>query len=79
MKSKDGFVQAYNAQAAVDAHAQIVVAHDVVQTPADKVQRVPMVDGIEANLGRKPDQVSADNGCCSQANIAALEARKIDA
>ena len=38
-----------------------------------------MVDGIEANLGRKPDQVSADNGCCSQANIAALEARKIDA
>ena len=66
MKSKDGFVQAYNAPAAVDAHAQIVVAHDVVQTPADQVQRVPMVDGIEANLGRKPDQVSAYNGCCSK-------------
>ena len=72
MKSKDGFVQAYHAPAAV-------VAHDVVHTPADQGQRVPMVDGIEANLGRKPDQVSADNGCCSQANIAALEARKIDA
>src|SRR5207245_8883760 len=29
MKSKDGFVQAYNAQAAVDGDAQIIVAHDV--------------------------------------------------
>ena len=26
MKSKDGFVQAYNAQAAVDAKAQVIVA-----------------------------------------------------
>ena len=31
MKSKDGFVQAYNAQAAVDAEAQIIVAQDVTQ------------------------------------------------
>ena len=29
MKSKDGFVQAYNAQAAVDAGAQIIVAHEL--------------------------------------------------
>ena len=27
MKSKDGFIQAYNAQAAVDATAQVIVAH----------------------------------------------------
>src|SRR5256886_432382 len=32
MKSKDGFVQAYNAQAAVDGEAQIIVAHDVTQS-----------------------------------------------
>ena len=32
MKSKDGFVQAYNAQAAVDAEAQIIVAQDVTQS-----------------------------------------------
>jgi hypothetical protein len=32
MKSKDGFVQAYNDQAAVDAHAQIIVAQDVTQS-----------------------------------------------
>jgi transposase len=31
MKSKDGFAQAYNAQAAVDAEAQIIVAHVVTR------------------------------------------------
>jgi transposase len=35
MKSKDGFVQAYNAQAAVDAEAQIIVAQDVTQSAVD--------------------------------------------
>jgi hypothetical protein len=35
MKSKDGFVQAYNAQIAVDAEAQIIVAQDVTQSASD--------------------------------------------
>jgi transposase len=79
MKSKDGFVQAYNAQAAVDAKAQIIVAQDVTQSPVDCGQLVPMTDAIEANLGRKPEQLSADSGYCSEANLAALENRSIDA
>src|ERR1700740_66447 len=79
MKSKDGFVQAYNAQAAVDAQAQIIVAHDVTQSSIDCGQLVPMTDAIEANLGRKPEQLSADSGYCSEANLAALENRNIDA
>ena len=41
MKSKDGFVQAYNAQAAVDAEAQIIVAQDVTQSAVDSGQLVP--------------------------------------
>ena len=53
MKSKDGFVQAYNAQAAVDAEAQIIVAQDMTQSAVDSGQLVPMTDAIEANLGRK--------------------------
>ena len=36
MKSKDGFVQAYNAQAAVDADAQIIVAHELTQCGSDQ-------------------------------------------
>ena len=79
MKSKDGFVQAYNAQAAVDAEAQIIVAHDVTQSAVDCGQLVPMTDAIETNLGRKPEQLSADAGYCSEANLEALESRNIDA
>jgi transposase len=79
MKSKDGFVQAYNAQAAVDAEAQIIVAHDVTQSAVDCGQLVPMTDTIETNLGRKPEQLSADAGYCSEANLEALESRNIDA
>src|SRR5450755_2580768 len=52
MKSKDGFVQAYNAQAAVDGEAQIIVAHDVTQSAGDCGQLIPMTDAIEINLGR---------------------------
>jgi transposase len=79
MKSKDGFVQAYNAQAAVDGEAQIIVAHEVTQSPVDCAQLVPMTDAIETNLGRKPAQLSADAGYCSEANLEALENRNIDA
>src|SRR5277367_1520694 len=79
MKNKDGFVQAYNAQAAVDGEAQIIVAHDVTQSAVDCGQLVPMTDAIETNLGRKPEQLSADAGYCSEANLEALEHRNIDA
>ena len=78
MKSKDGFVQAYNAQAAVDAEAQIIVAQDVTQSAVDSRQLVPMTDAIETNLGRNPEQLSADAGYCSEANLEALENRSID-
>ena len=33
----------------------------------------------KANMGRKPEQVSADAGYCSDANLEAMESRKIDA
>jgi len=78
MKSKDGFVQAYNAQIAVDSQAQIIVAQDVTQSPVDSGQLVPMTDAVETNLGRKPEQLSADAGYCSEANLEALETRDID-
>jgi transposase len=78
MKSKDGFVQAYNAQIAVDSAAQIIVAQDVTQSAVDSGQLVPMTDAVETNLGRKPEQLSADAGYCSEANLEALETRDID-
>jgi hypothetical protein len=78
MKSKDGFVQAYNAQAAVDAGAQIIVAHELTQCGNDQGQLVPLIEAIANNLGRKPQQASADSGYCSEANLEALEAHGID-
>jgi hypothetical protein len=79
MKGPDGFVQGYNAQAAVDAKAQIIVAHGLSDCSADSGALVAMIEAVKANAGRDPDQVSADAGYCSDANLAALEARGIDA
>ena len=79
MKTKDGFIQGYNAQAAVDATAQVIVAHDLDAEQSDQHQLTPLVDAIDSQLGKKPEQVSADAGYCSNANLAALEEREIDA
>jgi transposase len=79
LKTKDGFIQGYNAQAAVDGEDQIIVAQDVVAQTSDQDQLVPLTDGIEANLGRQPKEVSADAGYCSEANLAALHKRRIEA
>ena len=79
MKTKDGFIQGYNAQAAVDATAQVIVAHGLDAKQSDQHQLAPIVDAIEANLSKKPKQLSADAGYCSDANLAAMQQREIDA
>jgi transposase len=79
MKTKDGFIQGYNAQAAVDATAQVIVAHGLDARQSDQHQLTPIADAVETNLGRKPTQLSADAGYCSNANLAAMEQREIDA
>ena len=66
LKTGDGYIQGYNAQAAVDAHAQIIVAHGLTPGMSDHGQLAGLVDGIEANLGRRPEEASADAGYCSQ-------------
>jgi transposase len=75
--TRDGFIQGYNAQAAVDATAQVVVAHTLTSSQSDQDQLTVLVDGITSNLGRMPTEVSADSGFCSEANLAALEARSV--
>ena len=77
MVSRDGFIQGYNCQAAVDGHAQIIVACDVVATNADTPQLVGMVDQIKRNLGRHARELSADTGYLSEANLRALRQRRV--
>jgi transposase len=79
MKGRDGFLQGYNAQAAVDALAQVIVAHGLTDCAADSGQLAGMVDAVTANTGQAPAQVSADSGYCSEANIQAMEDREIEA
>jgi transposase len=73
-----GFEQAYNAQAAVDSHAQIIVAADITQEVNDKQQLVPMLKQVEDNVGAKPHRGSADAGYFSEANLTDEKLKGID-
>ena len=68
--NKGAFVQAYNAQIAVDAEAQIIVVAEVTQQTNDKRQLVPMAEAIVANVGQLAATTSADAGYFSAQNIA---------
>ena len=72
------FVQGYNAQAAVDSQAQVIVACGVTQAAADVGQFVPMLEQIAAHLGRLPGQVTADAGYFSEPNLTAPQFAGID-
>lgn len=66
---KGSFVQAYNAQIAVDAAAQIIVAAEITQETNDKRQLVPMLAQVEQNLGAKPAAATADSGYFSKEQV----------
>lgn len=70
---KDGatksYVQAYNAQAAVDGTAQVIVAAAVTQAANDKQQLVPMLTAVAANCGAPPVAASGDAGYFSEAAV----------
>jgi transposase len=78
MKTKDGLIQGFNAQAAVDATAQVIVAQTVSDQASDCPHLVELVEQITTHLQAAPEQISADAGYCSEDNLAALDARKID-
>ena len=72
------FIQAYNAQAAVDSAHQVIVAAEVTNKPADRGQSEPMMDMVKTNTGKLPRQMSADAGYFSSDSVNNLTARGID-
>ena len=76
MKTKDGFNQCYNAQAAV-TNDMLVAASYVSAQPNDKEQLEPVLDAIPAQAG-KVEQVAADTGYFSEKNIGIAQNRNID-
>lgn len=77
LKTEDGYIQGYNAQAAVDGGHQIIVAQTLTNSCSDQAQLAPLLDAIRANLGTNPEEVSADAGYCSQANLRTIARRRI--
>ena len=73
MHTPDGFQQCYNAQIAVDAESQVIVACEVSQAPPDVQRLRPMLQRIIEINGRAPAELSADAGYASEGNFAALE------
>lgn len=57
-----GFLQAYNAQAAVDGHAQVIVAASLTQEVVDSAQLLPMCERMKETLGQLPPVITADAG-----------------
>jgi transposase len=73
MPTRQGFEQAYNAQASVDIATHLIVGHHVTQHPNDKQEIEPAL----AKLGQLPDclgavdNLLADTGYFSQGNVKA--------
>jgi hypothetical protein len=77
MKTSEGFIQGYNAQAAVDADSQVIVAGLVTNSGSDVQQMIPLLDQIRKNMGRQAKEISADSGYCSALNLKKLRQRRI--
>ena len=79
MKTTHGIKTAYNAQVAVDAEQQVIIAAEVTNDAADVEQLLPMIEQAEENISKKVKECSADSGYSSGENLKAMATRKIDA
>ena len=77
---KDGaFVQAYNAQAVVDAEHQIILAHGVGNQAPDVQYFIPMVERLLHHCAvGSGTTLLADSGYMSEANVHHAEQRQVD-
>jgi transposase len=65
------WVQGYNGQAAVDSDRQVIVACELTNTCDDTPHFQPLFEQVLSNMGRAPQEVSADAGYFSMANVEA--------
>ena len=78
MPRDGGFQQSYNAQVAVDADTQLILAQQVGQSPSDMRQLEPMVTQVESNTGLLPKELSADSGYFCREDIEQVEAKGVE-
>jgi transposase len=78
LRTRSGFELGYTAEIAVsDDH--LIVAQRVTQNAADNASLLPMVEQTVERCGRAPDQILADSGFFSIANLEQMEAQHLDA
>ena len=79
MPSAEGFVQAYNAQAAVDIGSHLIVENHITQQTNDKQQIEPTLERLNEIADRlgKPEGLLADAGYFSEDNVNRCEAEEI--
>jgi transposase len=80
MPAGKSFVQAYNAQAAVDVATMLIVAQHVSPHPNDKQEVAPMLAQLDAGapVTGRPEALLADTGYFSAANVAACHTHGIE-
>ncbi len=73
--SANGFVQAYNAQAAVDNDSGLIVENHITQATNDKQQVAPALEELASRAEQigKPSAILADTGYFSQGNVSAVD------
>ena len=72
-----GFTLGYTVDLAVsDDH--LIVGQRATQAVSDRASLVPLVEQVERTCGARPEQVSADSGFFSVANLIELERRGIE-
>lgn len=62
MKTRNGYVQGFNAQAAVDTDSLLIVGRRVTKDENDTQQSVPMLEAVRESTGQYPEKAVLDAG-----------------
>jgi len=73
MKSRDGYIPAYNVQAGVDKKNKMIILAEVTNRPNDKAELPANIDQTVAQTGIIPTVVEADRGYANLDGIQAIE------
>ena len=77
MHTQSGSMPAFNGQVVV-TEDQFIVHADVTTEPIDRNQLAPALEGVERNVGAKPDKLLADAGYRGGPNLQLLEKTGVD-
>jgi transposase len=78
-KTQSGFLQGFNAQAAVDEAHQVIVAQALTNQSPDVEHLLPMVEQVVSNCSGPPAVMTADTGYFSEANLVGATCLGVDA